>query len=76
MELTICPLRLRNNQVSGVNKLEAKTLGTPRNEEAVIGNKDESKRLLEAAKEVVNMMQGDYTPYGRKPPVNNHVPKH
>ncbi|KAK8569089.1 hypothetical protein V6N13_106962 [Hibiscus sabdariffa] len=66
-----------NNQVRIVNKLEEKTLGTPRNDEAVIGNKYESKRLLEAAKEVVNLMQKDYRDRpGRKPPINNHVPRH
>ncbi|KAK9035022.1 hypothetical protein V6N11_077073 [Hibiscus sabdariffa] len=67
-----------NNQVRIVNKLEEKKLGTPRNDEAVIGNKDESKRLLEAAKEVVNLMQKDYRdrPGSRKPPINNHVPRH
>ncbi|XP_039054365.1 uncharacterized protein LOC120196693 [Hibiscus syriacus] len=67
-----------NNQVSGVNKLEAKTSETPRDDEAAIGNKDESKRLLEAAEEVVNLMNKDYSYRGprRKPPINNHVPRH
>ncbi|GMI77069.1 hypothetical protein HRI_001376200 [Hibiscus trionum] len=71
------------NQVSGANRLEAKTndfggLGTPINDEAVIGNNVESERLLEAAKELVNLMHKDYRgsePPRRKPPINNHVPR-
>ncbi|MBA0653293.1 hypothetical protein Goklo_020486, partial [Gossypium klotzschianum] len=67
-----------NNQVSGVNKLEAKTsnfagLGTPRNG----GNNVESEKLLEATKEIVKLMQEDYRGRPRrKPPINNHVPRH
>ncbi|XP_017630084.1 uncharacterized protein LOC108473028 [Gossypium arboreum] len=66
------------NQVSGVNKLEAKTsnfagLGTPRNG----GNNVESEKLLEATKEIVKLMQEDYRGRPRrKPPINNHVPRH
>ncbi|KAK8711886.1 hypothetical protein V6N13_147146 [Hibiscus sabdariffa] len=71
------------NQVSGANMLEAKTndfggLGTPRNDETVIGYNVESKRLLEAAEEVVKLMQKDYKGSDRprrKPPINNHVPR-
>ncbi|EOY03837.1 Uncharacterized protein TCM_019028 [Theobroma cacao] len=45
----------------------------------VIGNRIESKRLLEAAKEIVNLMHKDYKGCDRprrKPPINNNVPKH
>ncbi|KAK8688777.1 hypothetical protein V6N13_087519 [Hibiscus sabdariffa] len=71
------------NQVSGENMLEAKTndfggLGTPRNDEAVIGYNVESKRLMEAAEDVVKLMQKDYKGSDRprrKPPINNHVPR-
>ncbi|XVF31629.1 hypothetical protein REPUB_Repub17cG0007800 [Reevesia pubescens] len=48
-------------------------------EPPVIGNRVESKRLVEAAQEIVNLMHKDYKGCGRpcgKPPINNHVPRH
>ena len=48
-------------------------------ESLVIGNRVESKRLLEAAKEIVNLMNKDYKGCDRprrKPPIHNHVPRH
>lgn len=39
--------------------------------------KDEARSLLEAAKEIVNLMHKDYKGMGRrKPPINNHEPEH
>ncbi|EXB77636.1 hypothetical protein L484_018152 [Morus notabilis] len=38
---------------------------------------DETRRLLEAAKEIVSLMHKDYKGMGRrKPPINNHEPSH
>ncbi|XP_021736807.1 uncharacterized protein LOC110703325 [Chenopodium quinoa] len=40
---------------------------------------DESKRLLEAAKEIMKLMHKDYRGRGRpkrRPPINNHNPRH
>ncbi|OMO52612.1 hypothetical protein CCACVL1_29171 [Corchorus capsularis] len=48
-------------------------------EPLVIGKAVESKKLLEAAKEIVNLIHKDYKGNDRprrKPPINNHVPKH
>ncbi|XVE72265.1 hypothetical protein DITRI_Ditri11bG0025700 [Diplodiscus trichospermus] len=48
-------------------------------EPLVIGNGVELKRLLEAAKEIVNLMNKDYKGSNRprrKPPINNHIPRH
>ncbi|PON82124.1 hypothetical protein TorRG33x02_221190 [Trema orientale] len=40
-------------------------------------NIDETRRLLEAAKEIVSLMHKDYKGMGRrKPPINNHEPSH
>ncbi|XP_048328707.2 uncharacterized protein LOC125422187 [Ziziphus jujuba] len=45
------------------------------NEEII--QKDETRSLLEAAKEIVNLMSKDYKGMGRrKPPINNQEPKH
>ncbi|KAF3443983.1 hypothetical protein FNV43_RR13673 [Rhamnella rubrinervis] len=42
-----------------------------------ISEKDETRSLMEAAKEIVNLMHKDYKGMGRrKPPINNHEPKH
>ncbi|XVF71332.1 hypothetical protein PTKIN_Ptkin12aG0028600 [Pterospermum kingtungense] len=47
-------------------------------EPLVIGNRVESKRLLEAVKEIENLMNKDYKwdRPRRKPPINNHMPRH
>ncbi|KAM6572934.1 hypothetical protein CsatA_017014 [Cannabis sativa] len=38
---------------------------------------DETRRLIEAAKEIVSLMHKDYKGMGRrKPPINNHEPSH
>uniref|UniRef100_A0A803QKK0 Uncharacterized protein n=1 Tax=Cannabis sativa TaxID=3483 RepID=A0A803QKK0_CANSA len=38
---------------------------------------DETRRLVEAAKEIVSLMHKDYKGMGRrKPPINNHEPSH
>ena len=45
----------------------------------VIGNRVEPKMLLEAAKEIVNLIHKDYKGGDKprqKPPINNHVPRH
>lgn len=76
----------------GMNKLESKTiefggLDTTLSsrcdkpvlgqEPPVIGNRAESKMLLEAAKEIVSLIHKDYKGADRrKPPINNHVPRH
>lgn len=42
-----------------------------------ISQKDETRSLLEAAKEIVNLMHKDYKGMGRrKPPINNDEPRH
>ncbi|GMY12816.1 hypothetical protein FCV25MIE_08055 [Fagus crenata] len=39
--------------------------------------RDEARRLLEATKEIVNLMHKDYKGTAhRKPPINNHEPSH
>lgn len=45
--------------------------------EEEISEKDETRSLLEAAKEIVNLMHKDYKGMGRrKPPINNQEPRH
>lgn len=63
--------------------ISASTFGIPRLEPAKPSKVDEeTRRLLEAEREIVNLMHKDYKGSAgrsmgrRKPPINNHEPQH
>lgn len=62
------PLTQESSESSGVSE---------KNLDDDTPEKDEARMLLEAAKEIVNLMHKDYKGMGhRKPPINNHEPWH
>lgn len=66
----------RNTNTNTLDRSSSRSAAGIINEEE-ISEKDETRSLLEAAKEIVNLMHKDYKGMGRrKPPINNQEPRH